>query len=311
MAERQLYVFTARFNPLRWKTPECHYQDWVGHIAQSGAIPVVAEVQYGDRPFTCAVDGVRHIGLRADSWAWSKEAALNEASRRVPEAEYIAWGDADIWHRRPDWVAETIEELEHYRVVQTWSQALDLGPVHDVLAVHHSFCSLYRAGAPVVARGPRPWRFSGGYAEYPHSGYFWAARRAFFDVTGGLIDIAGMGSADHHMALGLVGEISSSWPGGASRSYQAHLLRWQARAQGFVNGRIGAVDGLIEHRFHGAKANRRYIDRWALFVEHGFDPDTDLVRNSYGVLEWAGNKPELERAWDQYLRARREDDNFV
>jgi len=311
MGASDLYVFTARFNPLRWRTPERTYQEWVSHVLASGARLVVVEVQYGERPFTCQVDGSTHIGLRADSWAWSKEAALNEAIRRIPEARYIAWGDADVWHHRPDWAAEAVEALQHYRVIQTWSQALDLGPQHDLLAVHHAFCALYQRGAPVVANGSRPWKSSGGYHEYPHTGYFWAARRDFFDATGGLIEVAGMGSADHHMALGLVGAIERSWPAGTSDAYQRHLGRWQARAQAFVNGRIGAVEGLIEHRFHGSKAKRGYIDRWAMFVAHGFDPDTDLIRNSHGVIEWAGNKPAMELAWDQYLRSRREDDNFV
>jgi len=311
MVSADLYVFTARFNPLRWTTPDRHYHEWAAHVLASGAKLVVVEVQYGQRDFTCKVEGATHIGLRADSWAWSKESALNEGIRRTPEAQYIAWGDADVWHRRPDWAAETVELLQHYRIIQTWSQALDLGPRHDLLGVHHSFCSLYQGGAPVVADGPRPWKSTGGYHEYPHTGYFWACRRDFFDATGGLIEIAGMGSADHHMALGLVGAIERSWPAGTSESYKAHLLRWQARARGFVNGRIGAVDGLIEHRFHGAKVKRGYIDRWALFIEHGFDPDTDLVRNSHGVIEWAGNKPAMELAWDQYLHSRREDDNFV
>ena len=46
-----------------------------------------------------------------------------------------------------------------------------------------------------------------------------------------------------------------------------------------------------------------------MFLEHGFDPATDLKRNSFRVIEFAGNKPGLERAFDRYLRAREEDVN--
>jgi len=307
----RLHVVTARFNPLRWEAPERHYRDWVGHILDSGAKLTVVEVQYGKREFTCALPHVTHVGLRADSWAWSKECALNEGIRRLPEAEYIAWGDADIWYRKAGWARETVEHLQHYRVLQTWSKALDLGPNDELIGVHNSFCGQYMQGAPLVSGGPKFWKFDGGYAEYPHSGYFWAARREFLDWTGGLFELAGMGSADHHMALGLVGLVERSWPGGTSQSYKDHLLRWQDRAKRYVNGRIGALPGIVEHRFHGAKQNRFYLGRWDIFVRHGFDPDTDLKRNSFGVLEWAGNKPELEREWDQYLRSRREDDNCM
>ena len=307
----QLHVVTARFNPLRWATPDKHFRDWVGHILESGAKLTVVEVQYGKRPFTCDMPHVHHVGLRSDSWAWSKECALNEGIRRVPDADYIAWGDADVWHRKPGWAAEVVEHLQHYRILQTWSRALDLGPHDELIGVHQSFCGQYMVGAPLVASGKNFWKFDGGYAEYPHSGYFWACRRELLDWTGGLFELAGMGSADHHMALALVGHVDKSWPAETSASYRNHLLRWQDRARRYVNGRICALPGIIEHRFHGAKQNRGYLGRWDMFVRHGFDPDTDLKRNSYGVLEWAGNKPELEREWDLYLRSRREDDNAV
>jgi hypothetical protein len=254
---------------------------------------------------------VNHVGLRADSWAWSKECAINEGIKRIPSADYIAWGDADVWHRKTDWAREVVEYLQHYRIIQTWSKALDLGPNDELISVHHSFCSQFQAGAPLVAKEARFWNFNGGYAIYPHSGYFWACRRELLDWTGGLFELAGMGSADHHMALALVGLVERSYPAGTSSSYRLHLERWQHRAMAYVNGRIAALPGTIEHRFHGSKERRGYLDRWDLFVRHGFDPDVDLKRNSFGVIEWSGNKPELEREWDQYLRSRREDDNCL
>jgi hypothetical protein len=310
MTADQLHVVTARFNPLRWETPERHYRDWVAHILDSGARLTVVEVQYGKRAFQCEMPHVHHVGLRADSWVWGKECALNEGIKRIPDAAYIAWGDADVWHRKEGWARETVEYLQHYRVVQTWTRALDLGPHDELIGVHSSFCGQYQNGAPLVADGPGFWAFDGGYAEYPHSGYFWACKREFLDWSGGLFELAGMGSADHHMALALVGRVERSFPAGSSASYQAHLTRWQDRACRYVNGRIAAVPGIVEHRFHGSKRKRGYLDRWDMFVRHGFDPDADLKRNSWGMLEWAGNKPELEREWDLYLRSRCEDDNF-
>ena len=305
----RLHVFAARFNPIRWAAPERHYRDWAAHILGSGADLTVVEVQSGDRPFTADLPGVNHIGLRTDSWAWTKENALNEGVRRTPGAELIAWGDADVFFEKTGWVDETRHALQHYRILQPWTQAIDEGPGGNILQVHRSFCDCAMAGDPVVPDGKGFWKLDGGPYDYPHSGYFWAARREFFDWTGGLLEEAAMGSGDHHMALALVGQVERSWPGGTSESYKNRLLRWQDRARRYVNGRIGVVHGVLRHRFHGAKGNRGYLDRWGMFVRHGFDPDTDLKRNSHGVLEFAGNKPELEREWDAYLRRRREDDN--
>ena len=41
-----------------------------------------------------------------------------------------------------------------------------------------------------------------------------------------------------------------------------------------------------------------------MFLKLGFDPVTDLKRNSYGVLEFSGSKPRREGAFDRYLRSR-------
>jgi hypothetical protein len=281
MSADPVYVFTARFNPLRWKTPHKHFEDWAKATLDHGARVVVAEVQYGGAPFLCAdIPHVQHIGLRADSWAWSKENAIMEAIRRTPQAQKIVWEDADVFHRNPNWVSETSAYLEHYRVLQTWENAMDLGPNDELIALHRSFADCFLHGSKLAPGGPSFWKADGGPYDYPHSGFSWGCTRAFLDYVGGLFELGGMGSADHHMALAIAGLVESSWPGGTSASYKAHLLRWQDRTRRFVNG-------------------------------HGFDPDTDLKRNSWGILEWAGNKPELEREWDLYLRSRAEDENCL
>jgi hypothetical protein len=312
MRAEQLHVFTARFNPLRWQLPDRVFRDWCQHILDSGAVLHIGEVQYGERPYTCNhLPHVHHVGFRADSWSWSKENVLNQMIARAPEAEYICWSDADVFQRKSGWATETVEALQHYRVVQPWTKALDLGPNDELLQVHHSFAALYMDGKPVVPTGGKFWKFDGGAYDYAHTGYQWACTRAFLDWAGGLFELGGMGSGDHHMALGLVGAVDRSWPGGTTASYQGHLRRWQDRAQRFVNGRIGAVPGIIEHRWHGRKTDRNYLGRWDMFLKHSFDPDTDLKRNANGILEWAGNKPELEREWDRYLRSRNEDANTI
>ncbi|MEJ0095724.1 MAG: hypothetical protein WDN46_20645 [Methylocella sp.] len=120
-----------------------------------------------------------------------------------------------------------------------------------------------------------------------------------------------MGSGDHHMALGLAGQADKSMPDGTSSAYRDAVKLWEQRAVTHVNGKIGYVPGVIEHRFHGRKSDRGYVSRWDMFVEHQFNPNTDLKRNSYGVLEFAGNKPDLERGFDRYMRSRNEDINSL
>ena len=304
---KRLHVFTARANPLGWEQPHRLYEQFAAHMLESGVVLHVVECAYGDRPFTCALPGVHHIGVRAKTMIWNKECLLNLGIMQVPEAEYIAWIDADIFFRNPTWADDTLDALDLYDVVQPWSHAHDLGPKDELMTVHTSFAKVLHDGGPVAPNGPGWWKGDGGPYVYPHSGYAWAMTRRAFDGLGGLFDLGGMGSGDFHMAQALVGEADCSIPGGAAASYRAHVKRWEARAKRVVDGNVGYVRGTIEHGFHGSKPKRNYLGRWDMFVKHQFCPDTDLIRNAYGVYELAPGKPELRRDFDRYLRHRDED----
>jgi hypothetical protein len=307
-----LHVFGVRSNPIRWRAPDLAARRWIEHMLDSGVRLHLVEVQYGETPFVFAdISHVDHIGLRARTWCWSKENALNIGIQRAPDAKYICWSDTDVIHRRSGWAAETVYALQQYDVVQPWSDAYDLGPADEHIQHHVSFCSRFHKGLPVAPAAERFWKFDGGPYDYPHSGYAWAATRQALDWLGGLFELGGMGSGDHHMALALAGKAEYSIPGGVSASYRDEVLRWQARAVQHINGNIGFVPGTIEHLFHGRKADRGYLSRWDIFLRHAFDPTTDLKRNTYGVLEWVGNKPELRREFDLYLRSRNEDINSL
>lgn len=309
MRAELLHVFSARFNPIRWETPQKLFEQWTSHMLDSGVKLTIIEVQYGERPFCCDISPhINHIGLRADSWAWTKENLINIGIARVPEAKYICWHDSDVWHRRPSWAVETVHALQHYRFIQPWSDAYDLGPHDEHLAHFKSFCWAVAHGKTLVP-DRHGWKHC--YDPYPHPGYVWASTRRVLEYPGGLFELGGMGASDHAMALALVGKAVASAPKNSNPAYIEALKTWQDRLLPAVNGRIGYVHGTIEHHFHGAKKSRGYLSRWSMFLRHGFDPISDLKRNTFGVLEFAGNKPELEREWDLYLRSRNEDSNYA
>jgi hypothetical protein len=131
------------------------------------------------------------------------------------------------------------------------------------------------------------------------------------DWLGGLIETASLGSADHHMAQALIGRVGESIPGNLNDAYKAPLYRWQARAMRHIAGNISYVPGTIEHRWHGSKVKRNYVGRWDILARNAFDPTTDLKRNTWGVFELAGNKPDLRRDFDSYFRSRDEDSNTL
>jgi hypothetical protein len=316
MRADQLYVVTAVANPIRWSSRLLNANKAILEWAEDGANVTIVECAYGARPFDLVelsqmCPNITHIGVRARTLLWNKECLINIGISRLPaEANYIGVFDADIHFRKRSWAAETVHALQLYPVIQPWSDCYDLGPHDEHMQSHKSFCRQFHDGFPVVPNSKHFWKFDGGPYDYPHSGYAWAWSRSALDDVGGLLDICAMGSGDHHMALGLVGAAEKSMPAKTHANYRDLIMRWQSRAMHHINTKIGFVPGTIEHYFHGAKINRKYVNRWEMFIEHHFDPATDIKRNTYGVYEFSGQKPELERAFDRYLRAREEDANI-
>ena len=159
--------------------------------------------------------------------------------------------------------------------------------------------------------GPNFWKFQGGPYDYSHSGYAWAWQRRALDLIGGLFEDAGMGSGDHVMALALVGAAEKSFPGAVA----AGLSQGGDDLAG-AGADPCQPEARLRARHHRAFLARlqgapSIVDRWDMFLEHGFDPSTDLKRNTFGVIEFAGNKPALEQAFDRYLRSREEDGNLA
>jgi hypothetical protein len=311
-----LHIVACVANPLRWKSrvalARAAIADW---LKEPNVAITLAECAHGSRGYDLAdLAGARltHIPLRATTMAWAKENLLNIAIAHLPPgAEKIATLDADVTFRRKGWGTEALAALDLYPVIQPWTVAYDLGPNDEHIGVHRSFASVWHSGRPVVPAGAKFWASDGGPYTYPHPGFAWCWQRRALDRIGGLFELGGMGSGDHHMALGMIGEFKSSLPAGVTPGYHNAVASWSARASAEINGKLGMSHGTIEHPFHGRKGDRGYQSRWSMFLDHGFDPATDLKRNSYGVLEFAGNKPDLERTFDRYLRSREEDVNTL
>lgn len=302
----QLHVVTCVSNPAGWQSRIKLYQQFAQHMLDSGVALTTVECVMGERPFLFADEKhVNHVAVAHRTICWHKESLVNIGiSRLPPSAKYVAWIDADITFRQKDWAAATVDLLQQYDVVQPWEHCYDLGPQDQHMQVHTSFASLHAKGKPIQPK------WSPNY-EFGHPGYAWAATRQALEWMGGLIDFAALGSADHNMALGFLGRIKETFPADISPEFTAAMLAWQARATRHVGLNFSYLPGTIEHGFHGPKSARNYVSRWDILRQYKFNPVTDLKRNTWGVVELAGNKPALNKAIDGYLRSRNEDANTL
>jgi len=304
MKAELLNVVTAVFNPIRFATRLKLYREFEQHMLDSGVNLTTIECALGKRPFELDNPHVNHVKVRSTTIVWNKENLLNLAIARLPESwKYVAWVDADIMFRNPGWAAETVQALQQYKLIQPWEICYDLGPNGEHIDLHHSFLSIWWKHKPIKQTGPY---------TFAHPGYAWACTRQAFEWVGGLLETAALGAGDHHMALAMIGRVDESLPGGVTAAYRRPIEAWQNRAVRHLNFDIGFLQGsTIEHFWHGRKEDRKYIPRWDILTRNHFDPDTDLKRNSYGVIELAGNKPQLKQDLDAYFRQRNEDGNLI
>lgn len=303
----RFHVVTMVSNPIRYQSRYRLYEQFRDHMADSCVNFHTVEVAFGDRPHHIHGHNVLH--LKTESELWHKENALNLLVERLPKDwEYVAWIDADIqfthWRGPNAWYRETVHQLQHYKIVQLFQHALDLGPRGEVLKVHDGFVYSYLNGK----------NKSNCYLNW-HTGFGWAMDRRTWDETGGLIPYAVLGSADRHMAHAWIGRVHESVNRNMSGPYVRKLEAYQNRCEHFVKRDIGYLPGTIMHHFHGSKKNRRYADRWKILTETNFDPDLDIKPDWQGLYQLSDlgdcRSNELRDRIRAYFRQRNEDDLSV
>jgi len=306
MKPADLHVISVISNPVRYKTRTNLFTDFLKRMAHSGATHWIVEAVFGERhPTVLDPHNPQHIKVRCDDELWLKENLINVAARHLPDdAKYVMWLDGDVHFERDDWAMETLHALQHYDAVQPFSHAVDYGPDHEILQTATGFAYCYVSGQRVNSH-----KYGG---PYWHPGYAWAFRMETWQALGGMIERAICGSADHHMACSLVGRGLDSFHKQAHPNYRRMIEAWQARAETSVRRNIGYVPGTLLHYYHGAKANRKYVERWDILTKNDFDPYADVFHDRHGVLRLAPAIDHRTRTLrDQlrtYFRQRKEDD---
>lgn len=315
---RTLYVIAVCSNPIRFGSRTRLFRDFRQRIeATPGAQLIAVEQAFGDRPFEVTKLEDRfdcQVRAGAESEVWVKESLINigfrHLSGQVPDWRYAAWVDGDIAFGNEGWANETVELLQHYRVVQPWTSALDLGPRGEPIAQHESFARSYWC-QPSLVKSVRGYFHPGAGprgVNLWHPGFAWAIRRATYDAIGGLLDWLPMGSGDFFMAHAFVDNLVHALASKVgTAAYRRKLLQWGERAAKHVQCDVGHVDGLLTHHWHGKKRERYYVQRDQALQASKFNPDLDVTHNAQGLLVLTGHNRKLREALRRYLRSRNED----
>jgi hypothetical protein len=302
--DNTLHVVSVVSNPIRFQSRYRLFRDFQTRMRATHNVAFyTVELAFGDRQFEVTEStNPMDLQLHTDQEIWHKESMINLGVKHLlPQSwKYMAWVDGDIEFRSQGWALETIQQLQHYPVVQPWSDCVDLGAYGNILQHFESFASVHRKRIPKQMHPSQPYK-------YAHSGFAWACTRYFWENVGGLMDFGLLGSSDHHMAFALIGEVKNTIHGGMSESFVSRCMDWQRSACHVTHGdSIGYVKGRLEHHFHGPKKARKYRERWQLLINDKFDPDRDLAYDSQGLIKVVNNSKLLSDCQD-YFRGRQED----
>ena len=325
----KFYIIAVCSNPVRYHTRARLFEEFAKHMADVGAQLIVVECAYGDRPFHLTQAGNPfHLQFRTDQEIWHKENLINLGIQYLCQLDknwkYVGWCDADIHFQRQDIIMETVHQLQHYDIVQMFSHVVDLGPKFEPIQHQNGFVWSYFQNdfGPPVGPGYTP-KLKGENRDYYggivggakgsgfwHCGYAWAARRSALEKIS-LFDKAILGSADHHMAMGLIGQVHRSIPNWITNGYREHLMNWQEIAEQRLRRNIGYVPGLIAHHWHGNKKDRKYVDRWKILIDNQYDPNVDIARDPQGLyrlnVHCGARSIKLRDQIRAYFRSRNED----
>ena len=297
----KLHVIAVVSNPARFERRYKLFNEFCERIKKEKQVELTTiELQQNSRPFVTN----SKIKLRTDHELWFKENLINIAVRHLPKNwEYMAWVDTDLEFQNKDWVRETLEQLQTYKVVQLFSHCLDLGIKHEALQIHTGIFYAYCNGE--IYNPPTK------YGNYFHVGYAYAITREAYDSIGGLLDFAILGSADNHMALAFIGSVDLSLNKKLHTNYKLLCNIFQERCEKNIKRKIGYVHGTILHHFHGNKVDRQYQSRWEILINNHFDPLVDIYKDADGLWQLNDNKPKLRDDIIRYFRERNEDCNTM
>jgi hypothetical protein len=302
----KLHVIGVIQNPVRYGSRYRLFRKWAREmVATKDVVLHVVEAIYGDRQPECAPlrGEYNYYPVRTSSELWLKENLINLGVRHLLPCDwkYMAWVDCDVTFRDPNWALETIHQLQHYAIVQPWSDATDLtydGGVHKHFKSFGYFSAKHMQQS---ATSNNPYNH-----PYGHTGFAWACTRYFYENVEKLIEWAILGSGDAHMAYGCIGRVQETINQRMQDGYKHRADIWSQKASYACGGIVGYTPGRLEHHFHGPKSRRQYASRWEILVKHKYNPWKDLRHDYQGVIKLKGKKA-LEHAIMRYNRERQED----
>ncbi len=300
-----LHIITVIFNPAGYEKRYQLYREFITHVSSFPGVKIyTVELAIGNQEFQVTnSDNPYNLQLRTYQQMWFKENLVNIAVKNLlpDDWQYVAWIDADIEFENFNWVKETVEKLKKYDVVQPFSTALDMGKHGNIISIWKSFGYVNNESIIEPYLEVEPNKFN---AAKVTPGFAWACDRYAWETMNGLLDRCIIGSGDYHMAMALVGRIQETFHCDDLTEYNERLLKWQESVSEL---KLGYVEGVIKHKWHGERKNRKYKERRKIIEDHKFNPYKHVGYHSSGLMFLIGSAIDMIESIAEYFLGRKED----
>jgi hypothetical protein len=291
----KLAIITTFFNPKNYINLKRNYVQFVDNLPRkTDLFPI--ELSF-DNNFFIEHDNVIQLKGNKNNILWQKERLLNIRLQSIPK-QYtnIAWIDADIIFKNPDWIKETNDKLNNYKIVQLYEHCYRMNQDNEFDKISAGYIKYHSLDSKNTLKN----NFGCG-----HPGYAWAGRRETLEKIG-FLDNQIIGGADSLMMSGFL-NIETQYIRSFNKEWRIAYEEWKSKAYEEVRGSVSFISGDIVHLYHGNYENRQYLSRAEFLIKRNFDPKKDLRLDSN--LLWA-SEPSITVNLKKYFASRKEDDNI-
>lgn len=298
--EKKLHVIIVISNPCLYKSRYKLFNDFMQKLEDNDHIQLyVVEMIYSNQKFMVTKStNPFHLQLKTEDCIWHKENMIQLGIKYLLPNTWksVAWIDADIEFENTTWALDTLKILNGSKdVVQLFSHCVDMAKDESTLNIFNSFGYNFSKNKAYTVKG----------LDYWHPGYAWAMTRKAYEKVG-IYDKGVLGSGDSIMALSFINKVQFNLNYNYHDDYKQSMLEYQKKAKSL---RLGYVPGVIRHHYHGTKANRKYVERWKILINHQYSPIQHLTYDDIGILiPTKLFSKEFKKDIMQYFKDRKEDE---
>lgn len=155
-------------------------------------------------------------------------------------------------------------------------------------------------------------------------GHGWGIRKEVLDKIGGFYDKCIVGGGDSinrnifSPNLDDIEDVSlkhflQNNVDNYSEKHQQDVLEWINKSREILGEcKVGAIDGMVLHMYHGKWSRRNYSQRHFILQENNFNPSQDIVLDENGLYCWNKesentNLKQIKKGIKKYFKNRKED----